>query len=208
MHANMSLFKDARHNAFYDENDKMQLSQTAYHFIGGVLHRIREITAVTNPIVNSYKRLVSGFEAPVYVAYSDANRSALIRIPASRGLGTRCELRMVDPSANPYLAMALVLAAGLEGIREQRDPGEPTRRDIFQMSPTERLEAKIVSIAGDLEEATDQFSQSTFAGRSVWPCFCTGELCRPGAITGGSANVKRPVDWYFTGNSSRACHSG
>lgn len=167
MHANMSLFKDSRHNAFYEENGKMQLSQAAYYFIGGVLNRIREIIAVTNPIINSYKRLVSGFEAPVYIAYSDHNRSALIRVPASRGLGTRLELRMVDPSCNPYLAMALVLAAGLEGIHEQRDPGEPTRRDIFQMSAIEREEAHIVSIPSDLKEAIEVFSKSQFSEKII-----------------------------------------
>jgi glutamine synthetase len=111
--------------------------------------------------------LVSGFEAPVYIAYSDHNRSALIRIPASRGLGTRLELRMVDPSCNPYLAMALVLAAGLEGIHEQRDPGEPTRRDIFQMSAIEREEAHIVSIPSDLKEAIEVFSKSQFSEKII-----------------------------------------
>lgn len=163
MHTNMSLFRSENDNAFYDSNGKMQLSPTAYYFIGGVLRRIREITAVTNPIVNSYKRLVSGFEAPVYIAYSDHNRSALIRIPASRGLGTRCELRMVDPSTNPYLALALILSAGLEGVREQLDPGEPTRKDIFQMSLDERKLANIENVPESLKEAIEEFSQSEFS---------------------------------------------
>lgn len=115
MHMNMSLFKEEGGkvvNSFYDEQDKVQLSQTAYQFLAGVMDHARSVTAVCNPIVNSYKRLVPGYEAPVYVAWSASNRSPMVRIPSERGMGTRLELRSVDPSANPYLAIAAILAAG------------------------------------------------------------------------------------------------
>lgn len=116
MHTNMSLTKDSK-NAFYDENSEFGLSETALHFIAGVLKHVKGITAIANPLVNSYKRLVPGYEAPVYIAWSASNRSSLIRVPAARGKGTRIELRSPDPSCNPYLEMALCLAAGLDGIK-------------------------------------------------------------------------------------------
>ncbi len=118
MHINMSLEKDGK-NIFFDENDQMQLSKEAYYFIGGIMEHVKGMTAITNPLVNSYKRLVPGYEAPIYIAWSATNRSPLIRIPAARGEGTRVELRCPDPSANPYLALAVCLAAGLDGIRKQ-----------------------------------------------------------------------------------------
>ncbi|MDU2105004.1 MAG: type I glutamate--ammonia ligase [Enterococcus faecalis] len=121
MHCNMSLFNEEG-NVFYDESGEMGLSQTAYHFLGGLLKHARAYTAVCNPTVNSYKRLVPGYEAPVYVAWSGRNRSPLIRVPESRGLSTRLELRSVDPSANPYLTMAVLLQAGLDGIRNELTP--------------------------------------------------------------------------------------
>ena len=116
MHVNMSLNKDGK-NAFVDENDKLGLSATAYSFIAGLVKNIKGISAITNPLVNSYKRLVPGYEAPVYIAWSAKNRSPLIRVPASRGNGTRIELRCPDPSSNPYLVLACLLAAGLDGIK-------------------------------------------------------------------------------------------
>ena len=121
MHCNMSLFNDEG-NVFYDKDGELELSETAYHFLGGLLKHARAYTAVCNPTVNSYKRLVPGYEAPVYVAWSGRNRSPLVRVPESRGLSTRLELRSVDPSANPYLAMAVLLQAGLDGIRNQITP--------------------------------------------------------------------------------------
>ena len=121
MHINMSLEKDGK-NIFFDENDQMQLSKEAYYFIGGIMEHVKGMTAITNPLVNSYKRLVPGYEAPIYIAWSATNRSPLIRIPAARGEGTRVELRCPDPSANPYLALAVCLAAGLDGIRKQIMP--------------------------------------------------------------------------------------
>ncbi|HET6871738.1 MAG TPA: type I glutamate--ammonia ligase, partial [Sporolactobacillaceae bacterium] len=139
MHANMSLFK-GKENAFFDEGagDRKQLSETAHHFIAGILEHARAFTAVTNPTVNSYKRLVPGYEAPCYVAWSLRNRSPLIRVPAKRGLSTRIEVRSVDPSANPYLAMAVLLAAGLDGVKRKLMPPTPTDRNIYVMDKAER----------------------------------------------------------------------
>ena len=109
MHCNMSLFNQEGNNAFYDPKGDLELSETAYHFLGGILDHAYNFTAITNPTVNSYKRLVPGYEAPVYIAWAGRNRSPLVRIPASRGKGTRLELRAVDPTANPYLALAVLL---------------------------------------------------------------------------------------------------
>lgn len=162
MHANLSLFK-GESNAFYDKNGELELSKDCYYFIGGVLNRVQEIMAITNPTINSYKRLVSGFEAPCYVAYSDSNRSALVRIPASRGNSTRCELRSVDPTCNPYLAMALVLESGLEGIVNQMDPGKPLHEDIFAMNAKQRRSKGIYELPYNLYEACKELEKSKFA---------------------------------------------
>ena len=116
MHTNMSLFKDGK-NAFYDPDSPNGLSHIALNFIAGILHHIKGVSAITNPLVNSYKRLVPGYEAPCYIAWTVSNRSALIRVPATRGTGTRVELRSPDPSCNPYLVFAVLLAAGLECLR-------------------------------------------------------------------------------------------
>lgn len=152
MHCNMSLFK-GKENVFYDENGPMQLSQTAYHFLGGLLEHARAYTAVCNPTVNSYKRLVPGYEAPVYVAWSGRNRSPLIRVPESRGLSTRLELRSVDPSANPYLAMAVLLQAGLDGIRNELTPPPAVDRNIYVMNEVEREEAQIKDLPSTIHNA-------------------------------------------------------
>ncbi|MBO5929090.1 MAG: type I glutamate--ammonia ligase [Clostridia bacterium] len=152
MHINMSLMKDGE-NAFYDPNDSRGLSETAYHFIAGVLEHARGISAVTNPLVNSYKRLVSGYEAPVYIAWSTGNRSPLVRVPAGRGMSTRLELRNPDPSANPYLALALCLAAGLDGIRRGLTPPEAVNHNLYEMTEEELNEQGICQLPADLEEA-------------------------------------------------------
>jgi len=159
MHTNVSLYKDGK-NAFYDENDPLQLSQDAYWFIGGILKNIRAITALTNPLVNSYKRLVPGYEAPVYIAWSTRNRSPLIRIPATRKESTRLELRSPDPSCNPYLALAAILAAGLDGIENKIQPPPPTNKNIFRMSGDEREKEGIASLPASLEEAIDEMEKS------------------------------------------------
>lgn len=152
MHINMSMSKDGK-NIFADKNDKYGLSKEAYYFIGGLMKHMKGITAVTNPLVNSYKRLVPGFEAPVYIAWSMTNRSPLIRIPASHGIGTRIELRSPDPSANPYLALAVCLRAGLDGIVHQIMPPSSIDSNIFEMSNEQKKEYGIEKIQGTLIEA-------------------------------------------------------
>lgn len=152
MHCNMSLFKDNQ-NVFFDPEGPLQLSQTAYHFLGGLIEHARAYTAVCNPTVNSYKRLVPGYEAPVYVAWSGRNRSPLIRVPESRGLSTRLELRSVDPAANPYLAMAVLLEAGLDGITRELTPPPAVDRNIYIMNEEERAEALIKDLPSTLHNA-------------------------------------------------------
>jgi glutamine synthetase len=152
MHFNLSLFEGDK-NAFWDEGADLQLSETARQFLAGVLKNVAGFTAVTNPLVNSYKRLVPGYEAPCYVAWSPKNRSPLVRIPESRGMSTRIELRSVDPSANPYLAMAVILAAGLDGIKNGLTPPAPVDRNIYRMNAEERAEVGITSLPGSLAEA-------------------------------------------------------
>lgn len=161
MHTNASLFKNGK-NAFYDEKDPLQLSQEAYWFIGGLMKHIRSIAGITNPTVNSYKRLVPGYEAPVYIAWSARNRSPLIRIPAARGAATRVELRCPDPSCNPYLSLAAVLAAGLDGIENKIQPPEPTNKNIFEMTKEERKAEGIESLPGNLDEAIAEMAGSEF----------------------------------------------
>jgi glutamine synthetase len=162
MHTNVSLFKDGK-NVFYDENGKEQLSQDAYWFIGGLMKNIEGITALTNPIVNSYKRLVPGFEAPVYIAWSASNRSPLIRIPEARKESTRIELRNPDPSCNPYLALAAILHAGLDGIENKIEPTSSTDTNIFEMTKSEREEESIKSLPGSLKDALKLMKESELA---------------------------------------------
>lgn len=160
MHANVSLFDKNGVNAFYDETGKSELSQAAYYFIGGLLKHAKSFTAVTNPTVNSYKRLVPGYEAPCYISYSDSNRSAMLRIPASRGIGTRVEVRSVDPTANPYLAIASILMAGLDGIENKIEPGDATKENIFAMTFDQKRELGIESLPESLGEAVKCLSES------------------------------------------------
>ena len=162
MHVNTSLFRKGK-NVFYDENGPLQLSQEAYWFMGGLMKNIRSITALTNPLVNSYKRLIPGFEAPVYIAWSARNRSPLIRVPTARGTATRLELRCPDPSCNPYLALAAILYAGLDGIENKIQPPEPVNRNLFDMSNEDRCAGHIGVLPGSLEEAICEMSQSEFA---------------------------------------------
>lgn len=154
MHTNISLFKNGK-NAFYEESADMQVSDTLRYFIGGLKKHVKSFTAVTNPIVNSYKRIVPGYEAPVYIAWSGANRSSMIRIPAARGMSTRVELRSPDPSCNPYLSFAVILMAGLDGVENQIDPGEPTTLNLFHLNEEERKDHGIESLPGSLKEALD-----------------------------------------------------
>ena len=155
MHINMSLATKEGKNIFADENGKIGLSDDAYHFIAGIMKHARGMSAITNPLVNSYKRLVPGYEAPVYIAWSAKNRSPLIRIPASRGNGTRVELRNPDTTANPYLVLALCLAAGLDGIKNKIEVPESVDCNIYEMTPGERRAAGIENMPADLKEAVD-----------------------------------------------------
>jgi glutamine synthetase len=158
MHVHQSLFKDGE-NAFFDDSDELGLSQIAYYYIGGILKHAPAIAAITNPIINSYKRLVPGYEAPVYISWSGRNRSALVRVPSARGMATRIELRNPHPSANPYLALAVMLKAGLDGIKNKIEPGEQTTANIFEMTADERLARGIESLPGSTMEAIQYLSQ-------------------------------------------------
>ena len=162
MHTNCSLFSKEKGDLFYDPNAKMQLSVMCEKWITGILKHARELSLLTNPIVNSYKRLVSGYEAPIYACWSDANRSSLIRIPAARGLATRTELRNVDPCANPYLALAGILACGLEGIKtvDEKDIVPPVKDNLFALSSEEIKARKIVCLPETLHAAIEDFQNS------------------------------------------------
>ena len=187
MHINMSLFKDGK-NAFFDPDAPGQLSPLAYQFIAGLLAHVQGFCALTNPLVNSYKRLVPGYEAPCYAAWSSSNRSALIRIPAPRGQGTRVELRSPDPSCNPYLALAVCLAAGLDGIEKQMTPPAEITENIFAMDEKTREANGIASLPGSLIDAVEKmesdpmvretlgehaFDQYVAGKRAEWDSFRT-----------------------------------
>ncbi|WP_461239373.1 type I glutamate--ammonia ligase [Paucilactobacillus sp. N302-9] len=168
MHLNMSLF-DKKGNTFFDEKGELQLSDTAYHFLGGLLKHARSYTAICNPIVNSYKRLVPGFEAPVYVAWSGSNRSPLIRVPSSRGVSTRLEVRSVDPAANPYLAIAAVLEAGLDGIKNEMKPEESVDRNIYRMNASEREDNHITNLPDTLHNALKDLAADPIMKKAMGP---------------------------------------
>lgn len=161
MHINMSLSKDGK-NIFDDGNGELGLSQEAYYFIGGIMKHMRGMAAITNPLVNSYKRLVPGYEAPIYIAWSATNRSPLIRIPATRGAGTRVELRCPDPAANPYLALAVCLAAGLDGIANRIMPPQEVKENVFEMRMSRKAKLGIESLPGDLAEAVEELEQDAY----------------------------------------------
>ncbi len=158
MHTHQSLFKNGE-NAFFDAKGEYQLSTVAHHYLGGLLKHARGMSAITNPLVNSYKRLVPGYEAPVNVAWSMRNRSPLVRVPARRGTGTRLELRSPDPAANPYLALAVMLAAGLDGIATEATSREPVNENIWEMSFRERRRLRIDDLPRDLNEACDELEK-------------------------------------------------
>ncbi|MCI5899402.1 MAG: type I glutamate--ammonia ligase [Lachnospiraceae bacterium] len=187
MHINMSLSRDGK-NIFADESDPMGLSKEAYYFIGGLMKHIKGMCAITNPLVNSYKRLVPGFEAPVYIAWSATNRSPLIRIPAERGEGTRIELRCPDPSANPYLVLAVCLAAGLDGIENQIMPPAGVDKNIFSMTEEQKDAEGIDSLPNNLLEAIHElekddlvkevlgdhaYSRYIMAKKQEWAQYCS-----------------------------------
>ncbi|HYH44974.1 MAG TPA: type I glutamate--ammonia ligase, partial [Thermoanaerobaculia bacterium] len=155
MHVHQSLLDGKGKNAFYDPKGNWQLSKTALSYIGGILEHAMGFAAVTNPLVNSYKRLVPGYEAPINVAWSEKNRSPLVRVPAKRGMSTRCEVRMPDPACNPYLALAVMMASGLDGVERGLDAGEPVSKNIFTMSHREKRRLRIGQLPANLSEALD-----------------------------------------------------
>lgn len=160
MHTHLSLFKDGK-NAFYDESDELGLSQTARYFLAGVLEHAAAFTAVCNPTVNSYKRLVPGYEAPSYIAWSAKNRSPLVRVPAARGQSTRIEVRSPDPSCNPYLAIAALLASGLDGIERKLELAPPVNRNIYIMEEDEKSEVGIRSLPANLSDALKELEKDS-----------------------------------------------
>jgi len=168
MHTHQSLFKGGE-NAFFDPRGQFEFSDTGLHYIGGILRHARGFCAITNPLVNSYKRLVPGYEAPTNVAWSMRNRSPLVRVPERRGSGTRIEVRMPDPSANPYLALAVMLKAGLDGIRNKIDPGPPINKNIYNMSHRERRRLRIDELPGDLREAVDALEKDKLVQEALTP---------------------------------------
>lgn len=161
MHINMSLSKDGE-NIFNDKKDNFGLSDKAYNFIGGILHYAIEFTSISNPLVNSYKRLVPGYEAPCYVAWSNKNRSPLVRVPSSRGEGTRIELRNPDPSANPYLVLASCLKAGLEGIKNNMKPSDEVEENIYLLTKEDKKKLQIKQLPRSLREAIEITEKSEF----------------------------------------------
>jgi glutamine synthetase len=178
MHTHQSLFRNGE-NAFYAADQPDGISSVMRSYAAGLLRHARALCAVTNPVVNSYKRLVPGFEAPVNVAWSHRNRSPMIRVPARRGKGTRLELRMPDPSANPYLALAVQLGAGLDGLRRKAEPPDPIDKNIWTLSVRERRRYRIQELPRDLGEAITQLKRSPFVrealGEHVFQYFVTAK---------------------------------
>ena len=158
MHTHQALLAKGR-NVFYEERGEWHLSGTCLSYIGGLLRHAKGFCAITNPLVNSYKRLVPGYEAPTAIAWSQQNRSPLVRVPTSRGEDTRIELRMPDPSCNPYLALAVMLRSGLDGIERGLDPGPPVNKDIYRMSHRERRHLRIHELPGNLPAALDELEK-------------------------------------------------
>ncbi|GMR19304.1 MAG: hypothetical protein BMS9Abin34_437 [Patescibacteria group bacterium] len=172
MHIHQSLFKDGK-NVFYDPADKpYRLSQLAYQFIGGQLAHARALSAVVAPTVNSYKRLVPGYEAPVYICWAHINRSALIRVPQyspGREQSTRAELRFPDPSCNPYLAFAVMLAAGMTGVEDEISPPDPVEEDVYHFDDAKLAELSIDTLPSTLAEALEELSRDKVVREALGP---------------------------------------
>lgn len=179
MHTHLSLFRNGE-NIFFDPNAPDEMSREMLYFIGGLLKHSKGYTAVTNPLVNSYKRLVPGYEAPVYIAWSHRNRSPLVRVPARRGVGTRVELRSPDPSCNPYLAFAVMLRAGLEGLRNKIEPPEPINLNIYAMTDEEKEAYNIDRLPGTLYEAILELDKDPIVqealGQHIYDRFREGRM--------------------------------
>ncbi|NYT17549.1 MAG: type I glutamate--ammonia ligase [Methanomicrobiales archaeon] len=168
MHTHMSLAKDGK-NAFYDPDGSMQLSQSALHYIGGLLKHAKAITRIANPTINSYKRLVPGYEAPCYISWSATNRSALVRVPAARGNSTRAEFRSPDPMCNPYLTFAAMLAAGLDGIKNKIEPPESTNTNIYHLTADQRKKMGIEMLPGSLIDAQNELEKDSVLTKVMGP---------------------------------------
>ncbi|MFC1815338.1 glutamine synthetase family protein [Thermodesulfobacteriota bacterium] len=169
MHVHQSLFKDDK-NLFYDPNDPYNLSKLAKGYIAGIIKHAREIIAVTNQWVNSYKRLVPGYEAPVYISWARRNRSAMIRVPMykpGKEMATRIEFRAPDPACNPYLAFAVMLAAGLKGIENEYEPPEPIEEDIYSMNESDKKARGIITLPGNLYEAILEVEKSKVVSEAL-----------------------------------------
>jgi len=172
MHTHQSLFDLKGKNAFYSEKDRYKLSKTAYSFMAGQLKHARGLSAVVAPTVNSYKRLVPGYEAPVYICWAQINRSALIRIPRyspGREQSTRMELRCPDPSCNPYLAFAVMLKAGLDGIKNNLTPPAPVEEDVYHFDPSRREQLKIETLPSSLSEAIEELKKDKVIAEALGP---------------------------------------
>lgn len=169
MHTNMSLFDLDGNNVFFDPKGERQLSRKAYNFIAGILAHVKAITAIANPLTNSYKRLVPGYEAPCYLAWSASNRSALVRIPAARGQSTRVELRSPDPSCNPYLTLAVCLAAGLDGIERDLMPMEEITENIYDMDEEARAANGIEDLPSSLKAALLELKNDSIIRDTLGP---------------------------------------
>ena len=200
MHVHQSLFDTRGKNLFYDPKKEYKLSNIALGYIGGLLEHARSFCAVTNSLVNSYKRLVPEYEAPTHVAWSQRNRSPLIRVPDRRGISTRAELRMPDPACNPYLALAVMLAAGLDGVERKINPGAPIDKNIYKMSERERARLKIKSLPANLNEAIellekDKLMRDTL-GEHVFSHFITAKQKEWNNYI--SQVHQCELDWYLT----------
>lgn len=169
MHINCSLKDKEGNNVFYDKEGEIGLSQTALHWIAGIMKNARAFTAITNPTVNSYKRLIPGYEAPCYISWSDANRSAMIRIPAKRGEATRTEIRSADPSANPYLAMTAILASGLEGIEKKLEHKERVYINLYELERDQREALGIENLPENLKDALKELKKNKVIKEALGP---------------------------------------
>ena len=168
MHTHQSLIKDGK-NAFYDPDGQMQLSKNAFYYIGGLLKHAKAITRIANPTINSYKRLVPGYEAPCYISWSATNRSALVRVPAARGNSTRAEFRSPDPMCNPYLTFAAMLAAGLDGIKNKIEPPESTNVNIYHLTAEQRKDMGIEMLPGSLIDAQSELERDSVLTKVMGP---------------------------------------
>ena len=203
MHTHQSLFTRRQERLLRRRRASGSCREVARAYIGGLLDHARAFVAVTNPLVNSYKRLVPGYEAPINVAWSEKNRSPLVRVPARRGVGTRCEVRIPDPSCNPYLALAVMLASGLDGIERGLDCGEPVNRNIFEMSQREKRRLKIDQLPANLDEALDLPREGRGASRRPSASTSSSTSCSTSGRSGPSTSRRSTTgSWSATSTAT------